>query len=303
VLSGQVSYALPLHPNLISIASEDSSNVVVVATGKSEDKISVSTIDRRWLTGNVVSVMPSFDPHVLAITSRPVSVFTFDLDNYTQDRSVTRFSENSAKHFAQTSLTPQERVLAAAVSTNPSGRTDLLYLVYNKSAKVAEMRKIENASSTQPGASSIIFTLPFDDQPRAMMWIADVNNDHIPDILINFLEPDNEMIVALGTKKDSFGPPAERLNDDIAVSSLEALQVADMNVDGIEDIVLQNSLDKTIYAYLGKGDGSFFPRIRLTSSAGIGGFAVADINHDGVPELLLLDQPTGSLRIISTVAK
>jgi len=37
-----------------------------------------------------------------------------------------------------------------------------------------------------------MFSIPFEEQPRAMIWIADVNNDKKPDLLINFLEPDNQ---------------------------------------------------------------------------------------------------------------
>ena len=104
--------------------------------------------------------------------------------------------------------------------------------------------------------------------------------------------------MSLGKKDLSFSPPQKHFSDAISVSRHDRLKVIDINGDNIKDLVLENDLDKSIQAFLGKGDGTFSSKIRLTSTVGLGGFEVCNINNDATTELILVDTVDGLLKII-----
>ena len=70
------------------------------------------------------------------------------------------------------------------------------------------------------------------------------------------------------------------------------LAVADFNTDGYPDIFVGNDFHEDDYYYLNNGDGTFSEQMRTyfghTSRFSMGN-DVADINHDGLPDLISLD--------------
>ena len=70
------------------------------------------------------------------------------------------------------------------------------------------------------------------------------------------------------------------------------LAVADFNADGFPDLYVGNDFHEDDYYYLNQGDGTFKESLRNyfghTSRFSMGS-DVADINHDGLPDLLSLD--------------
>ncbi|RDY60236.1 VCBS repeat-containing protein [Flagellimonas nanhaiensis] len=70
------------------------------------------------------------------------------------------------------------------------------------------------------------------------------------------------------------------------------LAVSDLNVDGYPDIYVGNDFHEDDYYYLNNGDGTFTESLRTyfghTSRFSMGN-DVADINHDGLPDLISLD--------------
>jgi len=94
-------------------------------------------------------------------------------------------------------------------------------------------------------------------------------------------------------------PPPFAFTNAISVSSRANLQVVDINGDGQNDIILLNDLKKEIQLSLGKGNGSFWPSIRVASAEGIGGFAIGNLNAGLEPELIMTDTEHSVLRIIT----
>jgi flagellin-like hook-associated protein FlgL len=62
---------------------------------------------------------------------------------------------------------------------------------------------------------------------------------------------------------------------------------ADLNRDGLSDIIYGDSTGSSFYVNLGNGDGTFRPRIALTSATGSSarGIEIADFNGDGILDL------------------
>jgi hypothetical protein len=71
------------------------------------------------------------------------------------------------------------------------------------------------------------------------------------------------------------------------------LVVADVNGDGIPDIIVTNYASADISVLLGRGDGTFEPQRRYDATAGPFALAVGDLNGDGIPDLVVVSS-TGS---------
>jgi len=132
--------------------------------------------------------------------------------------------------------------------------------------------------------------------------IADVNSDGRPDLLVangcvsfNFCGTKGAVAVLLGNGDGTFQTATEYLSGG---SYPYSLKVADLNGDGKLDLVAANSDSGTVGVLLGRGDGTF--RAAMVYSSGdtrnviqISSVAVADVNGDGRPDLLLTTESMG----------
>ena len=79
--------------------------------------------------------------------------------------------------------------------------------------------------------------------------------------------------------------------------------IADFNKDGYPDIYVGNDFHEDDYFYLNNGDGSFTESLRTyfghTSRFSMGN-DVADINHDGLPDLISLDMSPEDEKVLKT---
>jgi hypothetical protein len=92
-----------------------------------------------------------------------------------------------------------------------------------------------------------------------------------------------------GDGKGSFGKPV-MIN--LASDCLE-VETADLNQDGKADLVIRISpdpfqIDPCIFIALGNGDGTFTRPKPLTTDE-VFGFAIADLNNDGIPDLVFTE--------------
>jgi uncharacterized protein (DUF2141 family) len=134
--------------------------------------------------------------------------------------------------------------------------------------------------------------------------ITDVNGDGNPDLLVatNYLvchgglcTPTGAVGVLLGNGKGTF---QSAVIYDSGGSYPYSLVVDDLNGDGKLDVVTANSWSGTMGVLLGNGDGTFQAAVTYGSGdranvVQISSVAVADVNHDGRPDLLLTTQSAG----------
>jgi hypothetical protein len=139
--------------------------------------------------------------------------------------------------------------------------------------------------------------------------VADVNGDGKPDLLVanscdtsgntcnNDPPPDGSVSVLLGNGDGTFQPA---VSYDSGGKQTLSMAVADINGDGRPDLLVANpcaatssscyaSLPGSAGVLLGNGDGTFQAAVTYSSSGEAVSVAVADVNGDGKPDLLLAD--------------
>jgi hypothetical protein len=131
--------------------------------------------------------------------------------------------------------------------------------------------------------------------PRAVA-VADLNGDGKPDLIIAN-EFDNTVSVLLGNGDGTF-----QTQHTFAVGTgPDAVAVADLNGDGIPDLVVANGgvgptgevVTNTMSVLLGNGDGSFKTQQTFDVGDNPDAVAVADLNGDGKPDLVVANVNNG----------
>ena len=165
---------------------------------------------------------------------------------------------------------------------------------------IVTANRIDDTVSVFLGNGDGTFQPPKTYAVGARVWrvtLADVNNDGRLDILtVN--KGDNTISVLLGNGDGTFQPqiviPAGIRPSEVTV--------ADVNGDGKPDLIFSNYAADTISVLLGNGDGTFgpptiYPTDQGPGFAGPAGVAVADLNGDGIPDLIYADYVTDNVAV------
>ena len=157
-------------------------------------------------------------------------------------------------------------------------------------------------NTTAKGSSDLSFAPPkvlVSDSPSSVV-VADLNGDGKPDLLVGDYAgpyaPGGTVIVLLNTTAPgaapSFAPPQTLPGD---ASSVRAA-VADLNDDGKPDVLVTNKGRYTETPLLnttadGAATVSFVPQPTFRVGTRVYAVAVADLNGDGKPDLVIADKP------------
>jgi hypothetical protein len=123
---------------------------------------------------------------------------------------------------------------------------------------------------------------------------ADLNGDGIPDLVV-LNSGGNSVLVYLGLHGGSFAAARQFFVGTNPVG----LTIQDLNGDGVPDLVVADQGSNDVTILLGQGRGAFWtltPGPRL-NAGGIGpvATAVADLNGDGIPDLLVSNSGSGTV--------
>jgi Bacterial Ig-like domain (group 3)/FG-GAP-like repeat len=142
--------------------------------------------------------------------------------------------------------------------------------------------------------------------------VADINEDGKPDLIVANRYacanscPDGSVVVRLGNGDGTF---QSAVAYDSGGCGTWSVAVADVDGDGKRDIVAANNCSgsggtsSTVGVLLGKGDGTFQPAVTYAAGVNAWSIAVADIDGDGKPDLMIgscasSDCATGTVTVL-----
>ncbi len=135
--------------------------------------------------------------------------------------------------------------------------------------------------------------------------VADVNGDGKPDLIVTACAPvggdcgsvDGLVSVLLGNGDGTF---QKALTYDTGAVKASAVSVADVNGDGKLDLIVTNwyggaNGDGSVAVLLGNGDGTFQKAVIYDSGGPLAnGQGVADVNGDGIPDIVAVNYSSSS---------
>ncbi len=123
--------------------------------------------------------------------------------------------------------------------------------------------------------------------------LADVNGDGKLDLIVPQTSP--SVAVLLGNGDDTFKPPTQLPTQ----AKATGLHVADLNCDGIPDLIVSTS--RNVEVHLGNGDGTFKPTKSYPASGDV--TQIADLTGDGQPDVVVSVPKDGLVSILINVGR
>ena len=152
---------------------------------------------------------------------------------------------------------------------NEDGRTDLLVAVGS------ELRMHPGSGSGTMGTAVVIATMP---APVRHVFADDIDRDGDTDVLASLTNGQWRMVENVAPALH----PAWQSQFNCAVESPERLVAADMNRDGITDVLALSPASARVHFLQGNGNGTFAPSVfKLTVSQTPADLVAADLDRDG----------------------
>jgi hypothetical protein len=155
---------------------------------------------------------------------------------------------------------------------------------------------------TTPGDST--FNFPVGGGPSEAV-LADLRHNGLLDIVVSHLG-ENVVSVLLNNGDGTFQAPRDYAVGAFTVGSPATLTglndyrrdlaVADLNGDGIPDLIVVNHDSGDLSILFGRGDGTFAPEQRVDATTAPFALAVGDLTGNGISDLVVLDSTAGPIQ-------
>jgi hypothetical protein len=305
LFKGQYAINVAADPKWVEFVPIDDAEGYILANDPERATVSVVKLNRRTLADTSYTLPTRGRAEVLSgrvdSSSGNLNVYLFEFDSTATSGQIVAYEEFAPGRFVERVAAIHRRfpMLAATMSDyDGDGMLDLVCALFNTDTSRMEVYQARGRVDGQFDPPRFAFALEERERVSLRLWSADLNRDRIPDLVINILEPRNVLMTALGRKDTTMSPPSFRTRGDVTISAAANLQIVDINGDGWPDILLNHQVRRYIQLHIGRGDGTFLPRIRLRSTGGVGGFTVTDVDDDGSLELVVTDYANGVVKII-----
>ncbi len=144
------------------------------------------------------------------------------------------------------------------------------------------------------GATSYSIT----DQSQVDLTVGDINHDGLDDIIVagQGAGPSLKLVISNGDgtfqEEEIVGPVG------IGFRSIDAI---DLNGDGFLDLAARNTVDDSVWSFLGNGDGTFSDGTSVSVGAdsfGVGTLGYGDLDGDGAIDIVSGNRNDGTLSIL-----
>ena len=159
-----------------------------------------------------------------------------------------------------------------------------------------------NGDGTFQTGSPVSIPLPNIANSGSAIAVGDFNRDGKLDLAVS--NQNNMVSIVFGNGDGTFQfPPTNYVTS--TSSSVWGISVVDYNHDGIPDLALASNTDNAVTLLAGNGDGTFLPPMQISVGANTlpSGIAFADLNGDGVPDIITGNQGTNSVSVLLSGTK
>lgn len=301
-IQGQITYSLAAGPRNLAFHSLWDSTARFVISYPKSDQLSFLTIDSRdrSFTNAIMPVAGATEILASAGSHRDlVDFFCFTWVSSSGTPSLTLFQQIGGQTFIERSfrLSIPNALLGAAVGDlNGDAMLDVAYIYRNNSTSKYEFAISLGDSASSFKQKTFSYELSETVIERSYLWIADVTRDSIPDVAFSFPMNDQILRLARGDGHGSFARP-DTIAVNIRIGDREQLQLVDFDGDGMFDILVFDANSRSVGWLRGRPGAAFDEFRALVSDAGIGRFAVGDVNGDGVPDLAVTLTDKGTMKL------
>lgn len=186
-------------------------------------------------------------------------------------------------------LTPNKGKVSAAGASADASKTSPARITLHVSGRYKDLQ-FEDAADLPEALNASPETLG----QALTLARFDINNDGTPDLLSTYsTNRGNELRVRLGNYNglDSLATSFPMGND-----LPKAMAFGDFNLDGFQDVITANAEAGTFSLLYGNGQGAFTRGPVVNVGGSLSALAVADIDHDGIDDVILLDEANSNLR-------
>jgi hypothetical protein len=141
------------------------------------------------------------------------------------------------------------------------------------------------------GAFTLAHTAPFAAATTVVREVVDINGDGLPDLLCTDADATTKVSFYAGVSGGGFS--ATRTAITVPGSSVNSLRTADLDKDGVRDLLVSNTVSTPSFAWnigwmRGTGGGSFGSFVLVNTYSGIANtFIAQDLNADTNPDLIV----------------
>jgi hypothetical protein len=299
-ITGQIALGVDGDPTGLSGVRKDDSTSTFITVQPVAGRLSVSELRVPSFSVSSFSLPTQGSTQVLHAwydSGSSLHIMTFEAGELRQKPAVMEFEQISQGRFTEKNVTPETRFPILAVAGLPSGQ-EIWFATNDSSRHTGAVYRSGTDSLGRFSRTARIMPLDEELHPGTLIWQADLNGDSLADLVIYHPAPEEKLTVALGASDTSLVPVPRGQISPVVVDAPEYLVIKDVNGDGVPDIVVDNDRKKAVELYLGQGNGTFLPAVRLASADGIGGFALERLTAYNGPSLILTDALHGKLRII-----
>lgn len=228
--------------------------------------------------------------------------FCFDFSTPKAAPSLSQFSQIARTKFIERSFSlsiPYQLYGASVGHINPDHILDVVYLFRNSVTGKYEL--VTALGDSNRTTFTKVFSTEMSDTllHRAYMYLEDLNQDGIPDLLICYPKIGRLVKGALGKGDGKFGD-FFTIVDNVQLTDRSQLKVFDFDQDDIPDMMVNDAVSKGLLLLRGKGDGTFLEKEMLIQRPDISHFAVGELNGDGFIDIAVTLRDAGVLKIYSS---
>ena len=194
----------------------------------------------------------------------------------------------------------------AAADLNGDGRPDLIVANAGSSTVSVLLNTTSHVESTPVGVPTPLFpqaAVPATGSHPYSVTVADLNGDGKPDLIVAN-SGSNTVSVLLNTTAPGATTPSFAAQQTFATGSEPfSVVAADLNGDGLPDLIVANYASGTVSVLLnttapGATTASFAAQQTFATGSGPKSVAVADLNGDGRPDLIVANSRSNTVSVL-----